>query len=240
MKGLILAAGKGSRLRPLTYAMPKALISIRGRPLITYPILSLKDTGIKDIGIVIREKDYPKFKSNLKFPGLKINYIFQKKPNGSARAIECAHNFVGNNTFLLCWCDFLSPFKFKKLIKEHLRFNPSATILINKEKNPSGTAQVLYKGRYITRIEEKPIKRFSYWGSTGSLVLKPLIFSALSKIIPSAKGEYNIADALQYLVEQGQRVRFLKIDTWRININRPRDLKLARAKILSCLDNWGL
>ena len=232
MKGLILAAGNGKRLRPLTNTIPKALIPITGRPLITYPLLRLKKTGIKDIGIVIRPRDYSIFKSNLKIPGINIKYIFQKRPQGTARATKCAADFLENKRFLLCWCDFLSPFEFGKLIKEHLEFKPTATILISKEKDPSGAGQVLFRGHYITRIVEKPRRKLSSWCLTGLLVLEPEIFSVFEKIKPSAEGEYYIPDALQYLIQKDRRIRFTKIDTWRVNINTLADLKLARAKAL--------
>jgi len=227
MKGLILAAGLGKRLRPITESIPKALISVGGKPLIAYPLLKLKEAGIENVGIVIRPEDYSKFKSSLKFFGLKIEYIFQKIPQGTAKALECAKDFISEDNFLLCWCDFLSPFDYKKLIKEHLKFKPTATILINKEKDPSGTAQVLFKDYYITKIIEKPSKQFSLWGSTGLLALEPDVFSVIPKIKPSAQGEYHVADVLQYLIDQGKEVRFVKLDTWRINVNTFEDLRLA-------------
>jgi glucose-1-phosphate thymidylyltransferase len=230
MKGLILAAGKGKRLRPLTKTTPKALIPIGGKPLIAYPLLKLKNAGIKEIGIVINPRDYSKFKSILKFPGSRIRYIFQNAPKGTAEETRRAASFLKAKRFLICWCDFLSPFDLRKLFKNHLRFKPAATILINKAKDPSGTGQVLFKDHYITRIAEKPLKRFSVWGSTGALVFEPEIFSALSKIKPSANGEYHIADALQYLIDKGKRVRFIKLDTWTINVNTLKDLNKAQEK----------
>ena len=235
MKGLILAAGEGKRLRPLTKITPKALIPIGGRPLITYQLLKFKKAGIKDIGIVIRPREYSKFKSTLKIRDLKVEYIFQKRPQGTLAATKCAGDFLENKKFLLCWCDFLSPFDFSKLIQEHLRFKPAATILINKERAPSGTSQVLFRGHYITRIVEKPKRRFSFWGSTGLLMFEPEIFSVFPKIKPSAEGEYNIPDAVQYLIDADKKVRFTKIDTWRINLNTFEDLTHARAKILRYL-----
>jgi len=233
MKGLILAAGKGKRLKALTKTIPKALIPIGDRPLINFIILKFKEARIRDIGIVIRPKDYPKFKSALKIPGLKIKYIFQNRPRGTAKATQLAGDFIGNKRFLLCWCDFFSPFDFKKIIREHLKFKPTATILINKEKDPSGTAQVQFNGPYITKIVEKPKRRFSFWGLTGLLLLGPEIFSVFPKIRPSAKGEYHIADALQYLINEGRIVRFIKIDTWRVNVNTLEDLKKTRQKVLA-------
>lgn len=228
MKGLILAAGVGKRLSPFTKFIPKALIPIKGRPLIGHTILKFKKAGIKKIGIVIRKKDLLNFKEALRGYKIKIKYIFQKRPSGTAKALEAARDFIKNQRFLLTWCDFFSPFDFRKIIKHHLKYRPKATILINKEKDPKGTAQVLFSGSYITKIVEKPKKRFSFWGQTGLLVLEPEIFSVLPKIKPkSPKGEYHISDALQYLINQGKKVRFLKIDTWSVNVNTLEDVKRA-------------
>ncbi len=232
MKGLILAAGKGKRLKPLTDTTPKALIPIKGQPLIIYPLLRLKSAGIKKIGIVIAQNSYSKFKSAIKIPDLDIKYIFQNKPLGTAKATECAQDFIKSDRFALCWCDFFTPYDFNKLILEHIKLKPAATVLINREKDPSGTAQVIFRGNRITRIVEKPRKMLSLWGSTGLLILEPEIFSALTKIKPSSKGEYHIADALQYIIDIGRPVIFKKLDTWRININTLHDLELARNSFL--------
>lgn len=231
MKGLILAAGQGERLKPLSKIFPKALIPIRNRPLIFYPLINLKKAGIKEIGIVIRPQDKKQFRSTLKIPGLKIKYFFQKRPQGTLKATQVAKDFIGKDTFLLCWCDFISPFDFKKLIQLHLKFRPLATILINKKKDPSTTAQVKFSGPYITKIVEKPKKRFSFWGLTGALVLEPEIFGVFSKIKPQAKGEYHIPSALDYLIRKKKPVRFLKINTWRINVNTLADLKEVASKL---------
>jgi glucose-1-phosphate thymidylyltransferase len=235
MKGLILAAGKGERLRPLTNVIPKALIPIQDKPLINYPLLALKKAGIKEIGIVIRPQDYSKFKSALKIKGLVLKYIVQKKPQGTASEIKRAAKFLGNKRFLVCWCDFLSPFNLRELINKHLEFKPSATLLINQERDPSGTGQVLIKGRFIKRIAEKPKTNFSFWGSTGALLLEPEIFSVFAKIKPASNGEYHIAAALQYLIDQEKAIRFIKLNTWKINVNTPKDLRRARVKVKHAL-----
>lgn len=232
MKGLILAAGKGKRLMPLTKTIPKALIPIGGRPLITYILLKFKQVGIRDIGIVIKANDYYKFEAALKIPDISISYIFQKIPQGTAKATLLAKDFLKNERFLLAWCDFVSPFDFRKLIKTHLKYKPTATILINREKDPSGTAQVLFRGHYITKIVEKPKKKLSFWGLTGLLVLESAIFKVLPKILPTVGGEYHIPDALQYLIDQGEMVRFLKIDTWRLNVNTIEDLNAVSKRKL--------
>lgn len=236
MKGLILAAGIGKRLLPLSAKIPKALIPIAGRPLINYILLKYMNAGIKDIGLVIRPLDYPRFKSALKSSKLNIEFIFQKSPQGTAKAVQLAKDYVSDNCFILSWCDSLTPFDITRLIKTHQRYRPSATLLINKESDPCGTAQVICKGPYITKIVEKPKKNFSYYGSSGLMVLEPEIFSVLPRVKPGAQGEYHIAGALQYLINQGKKIRFVKIDTWRVNINTLEDFNLANALISKSLD----
>lgn len=239
MKGLILAAGRGKRLAPWTELIPKALIPIKSRPLIGHVILEFRKAGIKDIGIIIRRKDYLNFKEALKDYKQNFRFIFQDKPQGTAKAVELSRNYIRNERFLLVWCDFLSPFDFRKIIRQHLKFKPSATILINKEKYPSQTAQVLFKDSYITKIVEKPKRRFSFWGLSGVLVLEPEVLVVLPKIKPQAKNEYHIPDALQYLINQGRPVGFLKIDTWRVNINTLEDIKRAISLISNSQGHKG-
>jgi glucose-1-phosphate thymidylyltransferase len=238
MKGLILAAGRGRRLMPLSRTIPKALIPVKGRPLILYQLLRFKKAGIKDIGIVIRKKDYQKFRRRVNIKGLKIKYIFQKRQKGTLKAVECAEKFIGNKRFLLCWCDFLSPFEFKKLIKRHHKFKDCATVLINKERDASSSSQVEFNKLYITRIVEKPKKRFSSWVACGAMVLDGEIFNIFSKIKPSQQGEYHIADALQYLIDNGKKINYVKLDSWRINVNTFRDLKMAEAKVSKLENLW--
>ena len=239
MKALILAAGKGTRLKPLTNFLPKALIPLQGRPIISYIIAKIKQTGLKDIGIVINKRDYRKFKAHLKIPGVRIKYIFQNRAQGTARAVSSARKFIGKQRFLLCWCDFISPFDFRKIIRAHQRFQPSATILINREKDPSGTAQIKFQGPKIVKIAEKPKKRFSFWGQTGLLVLEPEIFPVLVSLKPSHKGEYHVPDAVQKLIDAGKKVRYLKIDTWKVNLNRLDDLWQAVSLMLRSLGQRG-
>jgi glucose-1-phosphate thymidylyltransferase len=231
MKGLILAAGIGKRLEPFTKIIPKALLPIKGRPLIGHIILRFKQAKIKNIGIVVRRKDYSNFKEALKDYKLNFKFIFQDRLLGTAKAVQLARNYIGNERFLLTWCDFLSPYDYRKLIRNHLKYKPLATILINRDKDPSGAAQVLFKGPYITKIVEKPKKRISFYIQSGLLLLEPEIFSALPKVRPQAKGEYHIADALQYLINRGRLVRVLKMDTWKVNINSLDDIREALRKM---------
>lgn len=230
MKGLILAAGIGKRLKPLTPHTPKALISILNKPMIHYVIENYQTAGIKDLGIVIRKEDQVKFKNKLKEFNLKLKFLFQPSPKGTADAIKVAEKFIHGKNFILSWCDFISKFDYNKIIKKHKFFKPKATLLISKEKGNS-SGQVIFNDQFITKIVEKPKSKISSWVSAGVMVLEPEIFSILKKIKPSVQGEYHIADALQYWINQGKKVRFEKLNTWRVNVNTNQDIKQAEKLI---------
>jgi glucose-1-phosphate thymidylyltransferase len=228
MKGLILAAGKGTRFRPLTYTIPKALIPVLGRPMIEYLFDNYEKTGIKELGIVISPEHEQKFieltQKNKKF---NFTLIKQKKTLGTAKAVELAKDFIDNQTFLLAWCDFLTFFDFNKLINKHKRFKTYGTLLLNKGDKPQKTGVVKFVGNYITKIVEKPNKAFSNYGSAGLMVLEPCVIDYIKYIKPSAQNEYHIGDALQLMINKGYKIGYKVIDTWRINVNDPADLKKA-------------
>ncbi|MBL7198428.1 MAG: sugar nucleotidyltransferase [Candidatus Omnitrophica bacterium] len=239
MKGVILAAGIGKRLRPLTKNIPKALIPLKNKPMIFYVVSNFKKAGIKDICVVINPKDKVKFQSALDNFKININYTSQLIANGSANALKTAEGFVKTDTFLLSWCDNITPFDYQKIIQAHKEYSCDATMLINKEKDPKSTAQVLYKGDLITKIAEKPKTRFSFWGSAGLMVIEPEFFSYIHKIKPTNETEHHIASVLQYWINQGKKIHFIKLNTWRVNVNTIRDIKLVEKLILRPGGPWG-
>lgn len=136
MKGIILAAGIGNRLKALAKDKPKALISIAGRPMIEYVIRNFQNSNIKKLGIVIRPQDKHKFKALAKRLrlGLDADFFFQEKPEGRLKALEEVKDFIADDTFILSWCDTITPFKFSKIIEAHQRYKPIATLCISKPR----------------------------------------------------------------------------------------------------------
>lgn len=233
MKGLILAAGKGKRLNSLSQKLnlPKALIPVFNRPMIEYGLDNFKKTKIKEICIIIPPGEKEKFKESLEKYDFEFIYLVQEVAQGTAKALELAKDFIGKENILLTYCDLITFYDFNKLILEHKKYHPIATILVNKEKDPRVTGLVKWEGEYVTRIVEKPKEKFSEYGSAGLMVLEPIIFSALPYIKPTAEGEYHIGDALQYLIDRGHKVGYKIIDTWRINLNKPEDIEKAEKLI---------
>lgn len=259
MKGLILAAGRGERFRLRSGSLPKALIPISGRPMIEYPLLNFKKAGLREVGIVVALGEKTRIQQALKGWEMDFAFLIQEIPQGTARALEIASEFLGQDTFLLAYCDLITPYDFNKIIEEHKRHRPLATLLVNpvrnfvrqsgeigisngvnKEKSHQETGLVLWKGELVTKIVEKPKEKFSDYGAAGLMILEPSVFEALSEICPSAEGEYHIGDALQSLIDKGKEVRYKIIDTWRVNVNRWEDVKKAEELILRYPNLQGL
>lgn len=235
MKGLILAAGIGKRLRPLTNSLPKSLIPVAGRPMIEYSLRGFGKAKIGQVGIVVSPEDYKTISERLGDGhqwNMKLTYIEQERPLGTGDAVAKAQGFVGEDNFLLAYCDLVSFYDFTNLIESHLKFRPLATLLINKEENSEIAGQVVWEGDLVKKIVEKPKDKISDYGISGLLIIEPDIFKAIPHIKPSAEGEYYIGDALQYLIDKKFEVRYRKIDTWRVNVNSLENIKKAEALIL--------
>jgi len=235
MKGIILAAGIGKRLRPLTHSIPKPLIPVAGKPMIEYSVRGFQKAKIGEVAIVVSPKEhrtiFEKFGNGHQW-NMSFAYIEQERPLGTGDAVAKAQGFVGEDNFLLAYCDHISFYDFRELIESHLNFRPLATLLINREDNPETTGQVVWEGDLVKKIVEKPKNKISDYGISGLLIIEPDIFGAIHNIKPSAQGEYHIGDALQYLIDRKFEVRYRKINTWRVNVNCLADIKKAEELIL--------
>jgi len=235
MKGLILAGGIGKRFRPLTNSLPKALMPVAGRPMIEYSLESFQKAKIGEVAIVVSPPDYPAIFNKLGKGSkwnMNLTYIEQEKPLGTLDGVAKAEKFVGKDSLLLAYCDNVSFYDLSRLTGHHLTFRPLATLLISKEENPETTGQVVWEGNLVKRIVEKPKDRISDYGISGVLIIEPELFTAIPHIKPQADGEYHIGDALQYLIDRNFEVRYLEIDTWRVNVNSLDDIRRAEALIL--------
>jgi len=235
MKGLILAAGIGKRLRPLTNSFPKPLIPVAGKPMIEYSLRGFQKAKMGEVAIVISPQDYRIISEKLGDGhqwDMNLTYIEQKRPLGTLDAVAKAQKFVARDNFLLAYCDHVSFYDFRKLIDSHLNFRPVATLLVNRDDNPETTGQVVWEGDLVKKIVEKPKDKISDYRISGLLIIQPDIFKAIPHIQPSVEGEYHIGDALQYFIDRDFEVRYRKINTWRVNVNSLEDIKRAEALIL--------
>ncbi|RTH03152.1 sugar phosphate nucleotidyltransferase, partial [Thermus scotoductus] len=203
MKGLILAAGRGTRLRPLTHTRPKPVIRVAGRPILHYGLENLLQAGIEEIGVVVSPETEKDIREALS--GYHVRYILQEEPQGLAHAVAVARDFLGQSPFVLYLGDNL----FQKGIARFFQaFTPgvSAVIALVRVENPSSFGVAVLEGERIVRLLEKPKEPPSNLAVAGVYVFTPEVLEVIEGLKPSARGEYEITDAIQGLIDRGKRV----------------------------------
>lgn len=217
MKGLILAAGMGTRLRPLTYERSKPMVPVANRPLISYPLEQMTDIGIRDVGIVVGQ-NRAELERDLDGRGAKLSFIDQPEPKGLAHAVQCAQEYCGDDEFVLMFCDnlFSEPLDnslalWNKLRKEEPKTECLIHVLEVDDPRAFGVA-IVDGGGWVTDMEEKPKEPRSNLAVLGIDFLTPRIFEAIPRIKPSHRGELEITDAIIELVHMGYKVHASKLD----------------------------
>lgn len=206
MKGLILCAGKGTRLRPFTYSRPKTLLPVANKPVLMYAIEQLKHAGIDEIGIVINPCQEAIFREqirSMKPSKLSITWIHQKDPRGIADAVRHAEHFIGNEPFLLLLGDNLIQQSLEAIKRQVVSYKSSGAVMLARVDHPCeyGIAQI--EGGRMVRVEEKPSSPKSNLAIIGAYAFDHHIFTAVRMISPSVRGEYEITDAIQWLMDHG-------------------------------------
>lgn len=205
MKGLILCAGKGTRLQPLSLSQPKTLLPVANRPVLFYCIENLVMQGITDIGIVIhpsQQQIRQRIGNGTQFQA-SISYIYQREPKGIGHAILQARSFIDEEPFVLLLGDNLIMEPLQHLIEAyHQQQENRASIMLAEVENPRDFGIATIKDHRVIKVVEKPEKPESNYAVIGAYVFDPVIFEAVSSISPSRRGEYEISDAIQWLIDQ--------------------------------------
>lgn len=235
--------GHGTRLRPLTHTGPKQLLPIANKPMSQYCVESLRNSGIKDIAIIIggigSEKVKEYYGNGEEF-GVNITYIKQDFPHGIAHAIKLCKEFVGNEKFLV----FLGDNILKKNLEEYLiefkKSNADATVLLCEVDNPSRFGIADVKDNKITKIMEKPKNPPTNLAVTGIYFLTPKIFEIIEKLKPSWRNELEITDALQMLLETKHKVTFHLVTEYWKDTGTPQDIIHANQVIIEDMKAYFL
>lgn len=235
LKALVLAGGKGTRLRPITHTSAKQLIPIANKPILFYGLEAIARAGIKDVGIITGDTagEIQAALGNGSQFGFKITYIPQSAPLGLAHAVKTAQTFLGRSPFLMFLGDNLLKEGLNDLVEDFRQKKPNSQILVARVPNPQAFGVVEMNGNgKVVRLVEKPKQPKSDLALVGVYLFDSTIFEAIDNIKPSARGELEITDAIQWLVNAKRKVIVKHIDGWWKDTGKLEDLLEVNRLIL--------
>jgi len=234
VKALIAGGGRGTRLRPITHTQNKHLIPIANKPILYYAIEAAVEAGITEIGIVYNADslEVPNYVGDGSRWGIKITYIPQEKPGGLGQVVQLAEPFIQKESFIFYLGDNMVVGGVKRFVEDFERQNVNCLLTLSKVKDPERFGVPEIKDGKIVRVEEKPKVPKSQFAVAGIYVYDSHIFEAVKNLRPSNRGELEISDAHQYLIDKGYKVGYTEITGWWKDTGKPSDLLEANRLIL--------
>jgi dTDP-glucose pyrophosphorylase len=214
-KAVVLAAGRGTRMRELTAELPKPMIEVRGKPVLQYIVEGLRNAGIRDFLIVVgyHSDAVQNFFGDGSHYNVVIQYATQAVQDGTGRVVNLARGFVGNSPFVLSYGDILvDPLNYNRVVD--LPNNVEAIITVTRGEDISkGGAVFLNEEMELLDIREKSLSRelTTQWYNAGLYVFRPSIFEFIAKLKPSPRGEYELTDAIRALAQSGKMVKAIEL-----------------------------
>ncbi len=236
MKAIILCAGKGTRLRPLTFTSAKQLIPVANKPVILYSIEKIHRAGIREIAMIVNPdniKDFKDVLGNGENFGVNLSYVIQKEPKGLAHAVSLAESFINGDDFLMYLGDNLIQEDLSKFVESFQKSKSDASILLTPVQDPTRFGIAMMEGENVKKVVEKPKDPPSNLAIIGVYIFSSKIFEGVKNIKPSWRGELEITDAIQYLIDNGGKVQGHIVYGWWKDTGRPADLLEANRRVLS-------
>ena len=235
LKGLILSGGAGTRLRPITHTSAKQLVPVANKPVLFYGIEALVDAGVKEIGIIIAPEtgeEIRKAAGDGSAFGAEITYIVQDKPAGLAHAVLTAEEFIGGSPFVMYLGDNLLRDGLRGLVSAFTEHEPDALILLTPVDDPESYGVAELDGERIVRLIEKPKDPPSNLALVGVYLFSNLIFEAARSLEPSWRGELEITEAIDKLIDDGRTVRSEVVRGWWKDTGQLADMLEANRLVL--------
>jgi glucose-1-phosphate thymidylyltransferase len=235
LKGLILSGGRGTRLRPITHTSAKQLVPVANKPILFYGLEAIVEAGIKEIGIVVgdtHQEIRDAVGDGSRF-GAQVTYIQQSAPLGLAHAVKESKPFLKDDPFVMYLGDNFLREGITGFVQEFEQHRPDAQILLVPVPNPQDFGVAELKGSEVSRLEEKPANPRSNLALVGVYMFTSTVWDAVDGIKPSKRGELEITDALQWLIDHGKTVRSHVITGWWKDTGKLEDMLEANRMAMS-------
>jgi glucose-1-phosphate thymidylyltransferase len=235
LKGLILSGGAGTRLRPITHTSAKQLVPVANKPVLFYGIEALVDAGVKEIGIIIAPETGDEIRAAAgdgSAFGAEITYIPQDEPAGLAHAVLTAEEFIDGAPFVMYLGDNLLADGLRGLVSTFRSDEPDALILLTPVDDPSSYGVAELDGERVVRLIEKPKDPPSNLALVGVYLFGPLIFDASRSLEPSWRGELEITEAIDKLIDDGRKVQSEVVKGWWKDTGQLADMLEANRLVL--------
>ncbi len=239
MRGLILSGGRGTRLRPITFTSAKQLVPVANKPILFYGIEALAASGLREIGIVVGDthREIREAVGDGSRWGVRVTYIPQAAPLGLAHAVLTAEAFLRGEPFVMYLGDNLIRERLAPLVARFRDEAPNAQILLAKVPNPEAFGVAELRDGRVVRLVEKPAVPPSDLALVGIYMFDDHVFDAARAIRPSGRGELEITDAIQQLIDSGRTVRPHIIEGWWKDTGKLEDLLEANRILLDALES---
>jgi UDP-N-acetylglucosamine diphosphorylase / glucose-1-phosphate thymidylyltransferase / UDP-N-acetylgalactosamine diphosphorylase / glucosamine-1-phosphate N-acetyltransferase / galactosamine-1-phosphate N-acetyltransferase len=232
-KAVVLAAGRGTRMREMTAAVPKPMLEVRGKPVLQHIVEGLRDAGVRELLIVVgyRADAVLNFFGDGSRYKIQMQYATQVVRDGTGRVVDLARNFASDSPFVLSYGDILvDPANYKRIVE--LADDSEAIITVKRgEDVTKGGAVFLNEQMELVDLREKskPGELMSPWYNAGLYAFRPSIFEFTAKLKPSPRGEYELTDAIRELAQSGRKVKALELAGEWADVRDPKVLAILNA-----------
>jgi len=230
MEAIVLHGGQGTRLRPLTHTGPKQLIKVAGKPVSQWVLEQLRDAGVRDVVIVLGDNNPQRvveYYGDGSWLGLRVRYVYQGRARGLADAVYRARNLVGDR-FIVYLGDNVVPYDLRRMMD----FRGSASLLLARVPNPQRFGVAVLRDNRVVRVVEKPREPISDLALVGVYGFTREVFEVIESLRPSWRGELEITDAIQGLIDRGREVSYDIVDGWWKDTGTPDDILEANMVLL--------